>query len=656
VSGPTYGTLTLSTNGGFTYAPATNFSGVDSFSYQANDGVTNSSPAIVTICVTPVGELFADDFARSGAGDPLAPWQVALGNWTITSGVFQGSSAQGGYSFAYVANTWTDYWVQGRVQFPAGAFGGGLGGRVNPVTGAHYAAWIYPEGSAGGSSVLKLFKFQNWTTLGYNGSSSTPMQQVSLAGVGTDWHTLKLAFHGSRIAVYFDGNQVISMTDVEPQPYSSGGIIVDMGTVSTTYTMSVDDIVVSPLVVGDNYSLNENTTLTVPAPGLVGNDTEVYGTILAPVVVSGPTNGTLELNPDGGFSYSPATNFAGADGFVYQANDGQTNLGTALVSITVNPALIVTADHQYRSYGAANPPLTGSIVGLRNGDNITANFSTVADTNSPVGAYPITITLSDPDHKLANYAVTTNNGTLTVNPAVLTVTAENLSKLYGEANPGLTATITGFVNGDTLASAVTGAPLISTTATTASDTGSYPITAGLGALSAVNYSFSFVNGTLTVNAAALTVTANDASRSYGATNPAFTATIIGIQNGDDITAAGTTAATDSSPAGTYPIVPSLLDPGSKLPNYNVTLNNGTLTVTAVTTPIMLSILRSDATNIVIAWPSVSNSVYRVQYEADLASSNWIDLTPDVTATGSSASFTNRTAGAGPRYYRVALLP
>jgi hypothetical protein len=71
---------------------------------------------------------------------------------------------------------------------------------------------------------------------------------------------------------------------------------------------------------------------------------------------------------------------------------------------------------------------------------------------------------------------------------------------------------------------------------------------------------------------------------------------------------------------------------------------------------MLSILRSDATNIVIAWPSVSNSVYRVQYEADLASSNWIDLTPDVTATGSSASFTNRTAGAGPRYYRVALLP
>ena len=76
--------------------------------------------------------------------------------------------------------------MQGRFQFPVGAFGGGLGGRVNPVTGAHYAAWIYPEGSAGGSSVLKLIKFQNWTSLGYNGSSYTPMQQVSLAGVGTE--------------------------------------------------------------------------------------------------------------------------------------------------------------------------------------------------------------------------------------------------------------------------------------------------------------------------------------------------------------------------------------------------------------------------------------------------------------------------------------
>jgi hypothetical protein len=859
--------------------------------------VTNSSPAIVTVCVMPVGDLFFDDFTRSGTGDPLAPWQVASGASVITNGLLQTSGALQTYSFAYVANTWTDYWVQGRVQFPAGAFGGGLGGRLNPLTGAHYAAWIYPEGTSGGP-MLKLIKFQNWTSFGYNNTSFASMQQVSLAGVGTNWHTLKLAFLGNRIAVYFDGNQMISVTDVEAQPYLSGGISADMWTGSTAYTMSVDDVVVGPLVGVDSYSVNENTILQVPTLGVLGNDTGVYGTNLVAMVVNGPTNGTLNLNSNGGFSYSPATNFAGADSFVYQANDGGTNLGVATVSITVNPAIIVTADNQTRTYGAANPLLTGSIVGLQNGDNIIAIYSTVANTNSPVGGYPITIGLLDPDHKLANYAVTTNNGTLTVNPATLTVTADNQSKIYGTANPTLTgslvgvqnqdnimatyattasvtspvggypitpalvdpssklsnytvttnnatltvnpavltvtadpqtrtygafnpvltATITGFVNGDTQASAVTGTPLVTTSATTADDTGSYPITAALGGLSASNYTFSFVNGTLsitpalltgtadaksrlygasnppftvtytgfvngqsaslvtgtlsgsslattnspvdiypisiggqsapnysihyvdgtltvlpaallvagdnasrayaqpnpgftatfsgwvngedtnvlgdalvltspaqtnspvgtypiipsgltstnyaitytngtlTVTTAALTATANDASRSYGAPNPAFTAAIIGIQNGDDITATGTTTATDSSPAGTYSIVPSLVDPGSKLPNYNVTLNNGTLTVTAVAAPIILSIMRSDDTNIVIAWPSASNSVYRVQYEADLASSNWIDLTPDVTATDSTASFTDRPAGAGPRYYRVALLP
>jgi hypothetical protein len=60
------------------------------------------------------------------------------------------------------------------------------------------------------------------------------------------------------------------------------------------------------------------------------------------------------------------------------------------------------------------------------------------------------------------------------------------------------AVITGFVNGDTAATAVTGAAALSTTATAASAVGTYPITAAAGTLAAKNYSFKFVNGTLTV--------------------------------------------------------------------------------------------------------------------------------------------------------------
>ena len=83
----------------------------------------------------------------------------------------------------------------------------------------------------------------------------------------------------------------------------------------------------------------------------------------------------------------------------------------------------------------------------------------------------------------------------------------------------LTSTITGFVNGDTQASAVTGTPNLTTTATAAFPAGSYPITTAVGTLAAANYTFTFVNGILTVNKAVPTVTANDASRAYGTANP-----------------------------------------------------------------------------------------------------------------------------------------
>jgi hypothetical protein len=653
VNGPAHGALALNPSGGFSYSPAAGFVGNDSFSYAASDGVINTTPATVTLRVSPPGALFSDDFSRFESGDRLPPWQSVAGAGAVTNGLLQISSTTNSYGSAYVANAWTDYWVQGRVQFPAGAFGGGLGGRLNPTTGAHYAAWLYPEQSPGGASLLRLVKFQSWTSFGYGGSSFAPMQEVNLWSVGTNWHTLKLAFHTNNIAVYLDGYQVVSMPDAEPLPYLNGGITVDMWTSTTPYSMSVDDVFVSPLVVADSYAAGQNATLTVPAPGVLGNDTEVYGTNLAAVLVNGPTNGTLNLNADGGFSYSPATNFAGTDSFVYQATDGAAKLGTALVSLTVIPTLAVTADNQSRSYGADNPVLTGSVVGLQAGDNITASFSTVAETTSPVGDYPITISLSDPDHKLSSYFVTTNNGTLTVNPAKLTVTADNQGRMYGEANPTLTASIAGFVNGEDT-NVLGGALMLSSPAETNSPVGSYPIiTSGLAS---TNYSITFSNGTLSVTTASLTVVADNASRPYGAVNPQFSGTMTGLRNGDDIAASYATTATQDSPMGTYPITPTLSDPSSNLPNYSVSLVDGTLTVTAPNTPIILSVVRSERTNIVITWASVSNSVYRVQYKADPKDTNWFDLTPDITATNSSASLTVQPTVADLCYYRVALLP
>ena len=128
-------------------------------------------------------------------------------------------------------------------------------------------------------------------------------------------------------------------------------------------------------------------------------------------------------------------------------------------------------------------------------------------------------------------------------------------------NPVFSGTITGVQSGDNITATY------ATTATAASPVGRYLITPTLvdpnGKLG--NYAVTITNGTLTVTPAALTVVANNASRPYGATNPVFSGTITGIQNGDNITATYATTATINSPAGTYPIVPSLVDPGTSSP-------------------------------------------------------------------------------------------
>jgi autotransporter-associated beta strand protein len=87
---------------------------------------------------------------------------------------------------------------------------------------------------------------------------------------------------------------------------------------------------------------------------------------------------------------------------------------------------------------------------------------------------------------------------------------------------------------------------------------------------------------LMVKPAPLTVTANDATRGYSEPNPAFTGTLVGVVNGDVITATNLCSATAASVPGHYPIVPTLLDPDNRLGNYAVTTNNGTLRVTCQT--------------------------------------------------------------------------
>ena len=161
--------------------------------------------------------------------------------------------------------------------------------------------------------------------------------------------------------------------------------------------------------------------------------------------------------------------------------------------------LTITAENKSRTYGGTNPALTAAYSGFVNGDTAPVLdspviLSTTATAGSPVGNYPI-IASGATD---ANYTISYVVGTLTINPAPLAIKAQNKSKTYGAVNPALTAIYAGFVNGDT--AAVLDRPVIlSTSATTGSPVGNYPILTS-GAADA-NYTISQLAGTLVVGGA-----------------------------------------------------------------------------------------------------------------------------------------------------------
>ncbi len=175
--------------------------------------------------------------------------------------------------------------------------------------------------------------------------------------------------------------------------------------------------------------------------------------------------------------------------------------------------ITVTAADQSRFYGSANPTAgavnitNGSLV---NGDTLgTASVTSLATANTAAGQAAALTPYSQifSAGSAGNYAISYQDGTLSIGKAHLTVMANNATKSYGEANPALNATVSGFVNGETLAtSGVSGSGSATTTATAATGVGTVPVTAGVGSLAAANYDFpTLVAGTLGIGKANLTL-------------------------------------------------------------------------------------------------------------------------------------------------------
>src|SRR5262249_27211050 len=102
-----------------------------------------------------------------------------------------------------------------------------------------------------------------------------------------------------------------------------------------TLSLTVNPVNDAPVAGNDSYSVDEDTVLTVAAPGVIANDSDVESPLSA-VLVSGPSHGVLSFNADGSFTYTPSANYNGSDSFTYKANDGQADSNVATVAITVN--------------------------------------------------------------------------------------------------------------------------------------------------------------------------------------------------------------------------------------------------------------------------------------------------------------------------------
>ncbi len=254
VTNPGNGTLTLNANGSFTYVPNTGFSGVDTFTYKANDGELDSNTATVTITV---------------------------GAFVNTPPVAQNQSVSTPEDTA-IAITLVATDVDGQ-----------------PLT---YAIVTQPAHGT-----------------------------VSLIGnVAT--YTPSLNYHGTD-SFTFKANDGIADSNV--------------ATVSITVS-AVND---APVAVDDAYMVEESGELTINAPGVLKNDTDVDGDSLTAILVDDVTNGTLTLNANGSFVYTPTAYFNGTDSFTYKASDGTLQSDLAVVTITVTPVneWVIANDDYYET-------------------------------------------------------------------------------------------------------------------------------------------------------------------------------------------------------------------------------------------------------------------------------------------------------------------
>ncbi len=369
---------------------------------------------------------------------------------------------------------------------------------------------------------------------------------------------------------------------------------------AATVTITVTDPNSAPVAVNDAYSTNEDTQLTVSAPGILANDTDDTGPLTA-VLVDVPTSGSLVPNANGSFAYTPTADFNGTDSFTYRASDGALTSGLATVTITVNPvndAPVLAAIGNKTV--AENALLTFTI----SATDVDSGTLTYAATGLPTGAtfdpatrtFSWTPTFAQSGSHPVTFTVTDNGTPVLSDSEAITITVTNINRApvlaaIGNKTVAENALLTFVISatdadGDTLTYAATGLPTGATftpaTRTfswtpTSAQAGSYPVTFTatddgtpvLSANEAITITVTNVN-----TAPVLAAIGNKTV----AENALLTFTISATDaDGDTLTYAATglpTGATFDPPTRTFSWTPSYTQSGSYPVTFTAT-DNGT---------------------------------------------------------------------------------
>lgn len=229
-----------------------------------------------------------------------------------------------------------------------------------------------------------------------NGHLNVGGQYINMAGVGNDPRNAILAdnIHVGTVIEGLVANQYLTLINQLVSPdvalLSDADILMTAGLISS----GGGSTNTAPTAVNDTYSTNEDTTLNVGAPGVLNNDSDPQGNPLLAGLVSNPTKGTVTLNSNGSFTYTPNTNANGTDSFTYRVYDGALYSSAATVTININSVNDTPIARNDLYTTPRNTAITLTIGGLlsndtdADGDTLTAVSNTfpVHGSLAPINA------------------------------------------------------------------------------------------------------------------------------------------------------------------------------------------------------------------------------------------------------------------------------